>query len=319
MQHPRYLFLIFTFYIIFSDCYKSLAQSTESLTFLTIGGSAQHIALNEGTTAIAINGSDLLVNPSLIQQQQKSIINANYTSWISGTINSTASFIYKSSEHTAWGWHVISNSTSDIEARDVPGEPSGTFSVDFLSISGAFAKDFGLFTGGITLNYIFEHYLRNNASGYGINLGVNRRFMSEKISIGASLNNLGKMGKLNQSKSKLPLRLRTGGEMAALSFSTPGYRDIPMVIYIGADITFNLTNLSVNDDIYQNNQTFIWTIKPVFGDIIVLSTGFRIDKSERFFSAGLGIKHNYFQFDFAYQPLTGGYADIYSLGLSYRF
>lgn len=302
---------------------QTQVKAQRSLEFLTIGGNAKQLALSEATTAIPIDGLNALVNPATLSGISQSMMSANYTVWgVEDTEISSFSAVLKEAQQTL-SFSLLSNSIGNIEPRTNPGPSASPVTVDYLALTAAYAYDFGLFSLGTSLSYINEQYVINNANGYSFGLGAYSSLYKNKIRLGASLNHFGEMSKLNAVASKLPTQARIGVDADIFSISVPGDLSFPVLFSTTVDYTRYLEplDLTQNDaNIIKQDQSMFVGLRVFAAELISIQSGYRfLSESNRSWSAGLGVYHGDFKFDFAFIPFESGFNNGYSLGMRYQF
>ena len=315
------LFSLFAI-LIFSVVYAQ-AQQTSGMAFLNIAPDPYQQSLSEATTAVYTGAASIYANPALTTYAESSDLRASYTFWIADTRNSYASALFKRPK-SALGIAVTSSRVDDLELRTVPGEAAGDFSVEYLSISGTYARDFKFFSLGITGMYLFEKILTDEASGYGFTFGASSRLFQDRVTLGVSLRNLGQMSELNEVNTELPTDFRAGFNADILQFSTDGNTETPILISVSGDVikplnepeqsVLNGNGLNDLDALYGNAAVRVNVFK-----MIELRSGFRFRDDSRTFSSGVGLERNNISFDFAYVPFETGFGNVFSLGLGSRF
>ena len=319
-----YAFIFSILIFLFSLTYSIHAQQvTPSLEFLTIGTGAKQLGSGEATTAIGIDGLNALVNPASLGAINQSMVSANYTLWIAGTeISSFSAVLLEKNQRLSFSF--LSNSTSDIEIRDTPGEALSNANVEYLALTAAYSYTFSpLLTLGISGSYLNEQYIVNYANGYSLGFGMFSSLYDNRVRVGAALNHVGEMQKLNERKSKLPTQARIGVDADVLSLAFPGDRNFPILISITADYIRYLESLDLtvsDDNIVKNDQALLTGIRIMAADLLAFQTSYRfLTQDVQSWSFGLGIYHGDFSVDFAFLPLDIGFNPAYSLGIRYQF
>lgn len=314
-------FLLLIALIAASPASAQNSQATSfGLDFLNIAPNATTLSLAEAYTA-SLNGSvDIYTNPASLAMENSSYFSANYTAWLADFNHSHVSASFKSGKNS-YGIGIISLNSSDFEARNQPGPSQGVFSVGFLSVAGAYARQIANFSVGVTAHFLNENYLNNQASGYGFNFGVSSHWLNKRVRVAATIQNVGEMDELNEVSTELPTNLRGGIYADVVEFTTPGRDDLPILVSLQADVVKPLVD-DIDDSIstYDLNDLrmhFGSTIN--FAELIDLRVGYLSGESARNWSLGAGFHINSIRFNYAYLPLTTGYNDVHSLGLEYAF
>lgn len=302
---------------------QAFAQTTPSLEFLTIGSSTKQLALGEATTAIPIDGLNALVNPATISGIQTNMFSANYTTWgVLDTKISSFSAVLKEGNHSL-SFSLLSNTTDGIAIRSNSAAGYSEGSIDYMAISTAYAYGFKYISLGVSASYVNEQYVINSASGYALGFGAYSSLFRDRIRLGASVNHVGEMSKLNTRASKLPTQARIGLDADVLSISIPGDYSFPLLVSTTVDYTYFLQTLDLSlsdNNIIQNEQALFVGLRLFAADLISLNGGYRLlSESNRSWSAGIGIYKGDFKFDFAFIPFDTGFNTAYSIGIRYLF
>lgn len=297
-----------------------------SLPFLNIGPDAYTLGLSEARTATLTGASDIYSNPANLAMEEKSSLNASYTFWIADTRISHASVNFRR-KNDAIAFGILTSSVNNLEARQQPGPSNGTFSMQDFSIAAAYARRFGPLSFGANIMYLYEQFYQQNAGGYAFSAGTSVNLLNERLRLAASVRNIGRMDKLNDTRSELPSNLNFGAHTQIVQFSTHGSSEIPILVSASLDYTKPLNNKgligssSTTAGLHSLRNGFVSAgLNINVSQLIDLRGGYRYDKnSARNFSAGLGLVVNGIHFDFAFVPFDTGYGNAYSAGLRYYF
>ena len=299
------------------------AQRTSGMDFLNIGPSARSLGLSEAVTSLPLGASSIYFNPSALSFTQKSSLEIDYTNWIVDSQNRHASALLKNGVHT-FGASLFSSSVEDIQARGNQAGPSqGTFSVEYISIAGAYAYRYKNFSAGIALHYLNEVFLTNSASGYGFNAGLFGTFLDERLRVGLSLLNAGRMEKLDQVRTKLPTNLRVGASAKAVTFNTPGENDFPITLSLFTDYVQPINDsgdiqasaITQDPDAPYLNLGF----EAEGADFLTVRMGYKTGNTTRPLTFGTGIVIDPVEVNYALVIFDTGYNPTHSLGLRYFF
>lgn len=297
------------------------AQDTGSgLDFLNIGPSSRLLAISEAATATLTGASAIYTNPSLLANEPSSSLDANYTLWIAEVNNQFAAVnLVRRPYAVAFG--VYSSRADEFEARNGPGDPSGLFSIGYLSLAGAIAFDFGPLSAGITGQYLREEMLEFRANGYAMNAGINSAFFENRIRAGLSLNNIGKMESLNDQSTQLPATLNAGIHADVIEFSTPGENDLPVLISLHAGWNKPIEDNTTSDFTSGNpDDRFVsMAVSVDAANLIFLQSGYRFGPTERPFSVGAGLLLDPVRVNYALIPFSTGFGAAHSFGLQFYF
>jgi len=290
------------------------------LDLLTTGPSTKALGLNETVTAELLGASDLYTNPANLALENHSSINADYTLWIGDITHAHAAINLRRNKH-ALAFGFLGSEVNDIPLRGNQAGPArGTFTVSFLSLSGAYAYKLGPIALGTTIQYLREEYYIYNASGYAANFGASTDLWDKRLQLGASLLNLGRMDKLQTESTDLPTIFRAGFNARLFTFNPPENDHLPITLYLKNDLvvpTHSVHQTTQNKD-RQNPYTNI-ALEFRIAQAISLRTGYKTGNTVRHWSAGLGISLDSISANYAIVPFETGYGTVHSLGISYRF
>lgn len=313
---PFLLLLFFT--LFFTSVYS---QDTGSgLDFLNIGPSARSLSISQATTATRTGPTSIYSNPAMLALEPVSSAEVNYTLWISNVNNQFAAFNYRKNQ-TAYAFAVFNSGSDGFEARDAPGTSAGNFSVGYLSLAGAFARQIGPLSFGVGAQYLREEVFQFRANGFAFTVGASAQLFEERVTVGLSINNLGDMESLDEQSTKLPSSINAGLHIDLIEFSTTGLNDLPILISFIADwkkpleseaVTVTYDNASIDDFI-----SLAFSVNA--GDLLYLQSGYRFGPTERPLSFGLGLSIDPVRVNYAIVPFSTGFGTVHSFGVQYNF
>lgn len=322
----KIFFSIFILLAVITVQQTEAQDINSSLPFLNIGPDAYSLSLSEARTATLTGASDLYNNPANLALEKKSSLDASYTFWIADTRISHASINFRR-KNDAFAFGVLTSSVNNIEARQQPGPAIGTFSMQDFSVAAAYARRIGPFSLGGNIQYLYEQFYQQKATGYAFSFGSSLNLLRNRLRLGAAFKNIGHMNKLGDTRSELPTNLNFGAHMKVAQFSTPGNSEIPVVIALSADYVKPLHNKAINNTVTSNsglkslnNGFFTSGVNIDIAQLIELRGGYRFSsETSRKTSWGLGVMSNGIHIDFAYVPFSTGFGNAYSIELRYYF
>jgi len=300
--------------------YTHIYAQGSGLDLLTTGPSTHAFGLNEAVTAELLGASDIYTNPANLALENHSTINADYTLWIADITHAHAAINLKNEAH-ALAFGFLGSQVKDIPLRgNQAGPAQGTFNVSFLSLSGAYAYRLGPVALGATLQYLREEYYIYNASGYALSLGAATKILDNRLQLGTSLMNLGKMNKLRNTGTTLPTTYRAGINARLFTFVPPKNSNLPITVHLKDDLVVPVYTVSqsTQDKKHRNPYTNI-ALELNIAQTISLRTGYKTGNTVRHWSAGLGVKLDTITASYAIIPFETGFGTVHSLGISYRF
>ncbi len=200
----------------------------------------------------------------------------------------------------AVGLAVTATDSGDLEAREAPGEPDGTFSAQFISVGGSYARRLGPLRAGVTAKYLRERIFENEATGYAFDAGVQLDVAEGLFVVGAVLQNVGEMSELEREATEVPSTLRVGAAV------------FPFHILAAEDGT-RLLDLSLAAEVSHllpDAITRLHTgVAATVLDLIIVRAGFITNDELRNITFGLGLHSEKLSFDYAYLPFDEGFGD----------
>ncbi len=266
------------------------------LSFLKLGVTSRAISLGEAVVSDIDDASATNYNPAallggdnvnVLFMHNENILGIR-TEYFAGKVKF---------KKIALGLSINNTSISDIQIREIPGAPLGTFDAqDFaIGLSGAY-KINDMFQFGVTAKFLFEKIYIDNADGYAFDFGG--LYSNKKLSLGVSLANVGSMNALRNTATVLPTSIRFGGSYLL---------DFP-----------NITSgLRIAADGYKvlNGGTFHANAGAefVYKNFLAIRAGYQSGYDDRTLTTGIGLKYKSFNLDYAFVPYK------YSLGNSHTF
>ncbi len=278
------------------------------------------LAIGESTAATPTGPSVIYSNPSLLSSEKGSGFEVNYTLWVN-SVNNQFAAVHLKKQNLTYAFGIYSSRSDDFEARNRPGPSAGSFSISYLSISTAAAYRFGPLSLGITGQYLREEIFQLRANGYAFNTGASLKMFQDRILAGISLNNMGKMEKLDLVASPLPTMLKAGVSAQLIRFVTPGQNDLPVLVVLHTDWSHYMEDTFSGDYIEDDaNDDFLSLgLSAVIADLLTLRGAYRKGPTERPVSFGFGVNIKPVEFNYALVPFSTGYGTVHSFGLQYKF
>lgn len=277
------------------------AQSvTTGLSFLKLGVGARSVAMGESFTAVSGDHASLYYNPASLRRSTRHELMLMHRSWIAGT---STEYLGGTIVGDRWnyGFSLHSTSVDDIEVRLIPGDAEGTFSARNIALGGSVA--YGVsdrLAIGMSGKFLYEKIFVDEASGYGIDLGMLYAY-DDRISFGASVLNIGTMNKLRNQSSALPTTIRLG--VAYTTGLTERLNGIGTVEAVKT-IDDAHTHLHAGIELAYDHFAFV-------------RAGYLTGYEFRSFSAGVGLLYASVKFDYAFVPFSGAFNSTHTFSLSF--
>ncbi len=291
------------FLLISSVQITSQVAGNTGLSFLKFGFGARNSAMGDVGNSISDDLTALHYNPARLVLTEYNEMMFVHNSWIQDV--SSEMFGIKTiifDLPVAVGFNVTN--ISDIEIRQIPGEPISKFDANYFygSLSSAYKVD-NNFSLGITIKYLYEGLLNDESTGFGIDMGANYFLPVKGLTVSAVVRNLGSMNKLRNESTKLPSEIRIG---PAYSFNIIDYK-LEIVIageyqkYFDAD-----DHLNFGAEIFYDR-------------LIAFRGGYQTNYESRDFTAGIGLMWGNLKFDYSYIPFSLGIGSANLFSVGFRF
>jgi hypothetical protein len=299
----RSLFLVFSF-IVFSFC--AMAQEGESgLSVLKIGVGGRTIGMGDAGVTSAVGASSMHYNPAIIAREDRPGLTVMHNSWIED-INTEYLGVYTKMAGYSLGFHVAYIEVGNLELRDRPGEPQGTFDAQYISTGITIAVPLSeQLEAGASAKMLFEKIYVEDAFGYAFDVGLRYRpFMQgglQQLSLGAALANIGSMSALVQEDTKLPMLFRYGA-----GYSMPlgsGTNELQLELGGISNTTTGTTHLNVG-------------VEAGYDGIAYLRAGYQSNYEMRGLSYGFGAVFSVLAIDFAYTPFQNDFGSATTISLN---
>lgn len=301
----------------------ALAQSGDlgsGFAMLDIAPTPYSLSKAEASTSITDGAASIYSNPGLLSYNESSSIDLGYSFWIANVNNIFAGVNFREGRQSI-AFAFYSSGSNDYDQYDTPGEPNGTFSVQNLSIAGAYAYDLGYFSIGGALQYLNEEIYTYTSSGYAFNAGIASRIYEGRVRLGAAVTNMGEMEKLNIKATPLPANFKLGLSVDVLEFMAPKNDDLPILITTYVDFIRPLETTSSKDFANYTAQEDHFNLGLSFNiaDVIELSGGYKTQNNVRPVSFGAAFNTEEITFNYALIPFNTGFGTVHSIGIQYKF
>ncbi len=281
------------------------------LAFLQLGPDAASAAVGDANAATSGDAFATFWNPAGLSRRSTNDISLSHHIWVADVRTYALAGRFRSGETAAFGLFVTANTSGDIEARDAPGPPDGVFEAQYFDLGASYGRRLGAVRVGVSGKYISEEIFTDRASGYAFDFGTQIDFVSEALSIGAVVQNLGDMSKLNATPTKLPAIARIG--IAARPFRVLALEDDFTVL--DAQIVAELSRLFPDERTRLHAGIAVDVL-----DALVLRAGFVTNDALRNFTGGAGFRYEKLVFDYALVAFDSGFGGPgHILTLSYAW
>ena len=267
--------------------------------FLKTAVNARASAMGEAYTALANDASATFWNPANLAHTEFNSVVLSHNQWLQDiTHNFAAVHLIRGEHNIAFSFNVISVPGIEIRDYTASADPIGKSSVYNLYFGGAYATNISdNWSIGGQIKYYYEKMHLVSAGGFGVDLGVLGKEVIKDMDWGLSIQNIGKMGKLLNNSTELPLLVRTG-----IGYSLP-WKISENNIIAAADL------------VYIINDAFRFNIgaEAKLMDQFALRLGYVLGNDSYDFTAGFGLQLSRYQLAYAFVPYK------YDLENSHRF
>jgi hypothetical protein len=262
----------------------------------------------DAMTASVEGASSTYYNPAGLAREdtaRSTQILFTHRAWIEDTRVENLAGSVSLTGNQAVGFAVNSTTVGDIEIRTHPGEAEGTFTARNFAGTLSYARQAGddIWLGA-SVKYLYEKILIDDASGIGIDLGVQYRTPLENLSIGAMIANLGGMDALRSESSRLPTLARVGPAYS-YRFGEGKYQALMAV---------DLLHLFSEGKTYTNVGGEI-----DFNRVIAVQLGYQLGSEGRGLTAGFGVRYGIVGLQYAYAKLAEELGNAHSFSVLLTF
>ncbi|MBI1802990.1 MAG: PorV/PorQ family protein [Ignavibacteriae bacterium] len=296
-------FAVFCISLLFSIQLSHAQPGQAGFTFLKLGVGGRALGMGEAYSALSTDPSATYYNPAGLSFSQSSQILLMHKEWLQDI---TTEYIAAQSflGGLAVGVSVNATNINDIELRQQPGPPQGTFNAHNAAFGLSFSyKVDSSFSIGVTGKYLYEKILVDESSGIGVDLGVLYTTPWD-VRLGASLSNMGSVNELDVESSKLPTLFRIGaayihsleaidGTMTFASDLVSSSNEGKSHINVGGELNYH--------------QAF------------AIRVGYQTSYEARNVTTGLGFRYGLFALDYAFIPSRYDLGSTHTLSLGIEF
>jgi hypothetical protein len=269
---------------------------------LKIPQDARTAALGEANVSDAGHLSAWLLNPANLYSRDAMNITLTHTQWIQDVQSEFLAAQIPVPFGTV-GLGVSANSVAGIEIRDVAGPSQGTFNARFASLQLGIATPlFEKLALGLSAKYIYEKLYIDNATGYGVDIGLLYHTPLSGFDAAVSVTNAGSVQEFRQQRSDLPTFMRGGG--------TYHFNLDDFAVSFSAAVSGNL--------IYPETHALA-SLETTYNNLVSARVGYASGYDARGLSAGLGIRYEFLQFNYAFVPFSLGLGDGHLFSLGFQF
>lgn len=293
-------------FIVLSNSAFLFAQNNGAgntgLAFLKLGVTSRAISMGEAVVSYSNDASSTHYNPAGMFTGSKVNLVFMHNEQVLGVRTEFLAGRFMM-EKFALGFSVNNTAVDDIEIREIPGEPIGQFDAQNFALGFSVGYKINeMITLGATGKFLYEKIYVDNSSGLALDLGG--LYTKDKLSVGASISNLGSMSQLKNESSKLPASIRLGGSYL---FIIPG---------ITSSLRVGLDGYKVLDGgVFHANTGAEFLYK----DFLAIRVGYQSGYENKSLTTGLGLKYKAFGLDYAFVPYKYSQGSSHTITLGVNF
>ena len=303
---------LFCFMMVLSSvglCETAAANNAagQAAAFLRLPTGARPAGMGYAFTGVADDINALYFNPGGLYKIKGKQVDLMYSLMSFDRVHHKEAFVW-GGEHGTLGMMLTGFSLSDIDGRDLAGNPTETFSTSDLAATLGYGYEVSPILGvGANLKYIHQSIQSSRATGYGLDMGL---LLS--VPVGSSKTNFWRLGlsvsnvgstivwdTLSEHKDRVPFTGRLGTSL---------------------DVDFDSYKLLGTFDVIQTKDETLEMrggVEVWFNRIFALRVGLSPGAEQSFqrLNVGSSLRLNRFQIDYAYAPdfLETGATNILSL------
>lgn len=283
---------------------SSAAYAQDSdFAFLRIGTNAAAGAMGDAYVAHSRDAYATYWNPAGLAAATSNSLGLAYHAWLADVQTYGLAARFQAGARGGIGLFATAMGSKDLEAREGPGEPDGSFNVQYISTGIAYGRDLGPLRAGVTAKYLSERIFSETASGYAFDFGLQADLYGGGLQLGAALQNVGEMNELAAQASELPRTMRVG--VAAFPFRILTIDDHAALL--STMLTAELVHVFTAEE--DERQQFHFGAGVQLFDVLDFRAGLITNDPLRRFTAGLGLSFEGFRFDYAYLPFENDFQD----------
>jgi hypothetical protein len=289
--------LISLFLLIIAGAGMVRAQEG-GLAFLRIPPDAASMGMGDAGVAYTRNAFATYWNPAGLAATSTNQGGLSYQSWVANVTTYTLATRFRAGAKGGLGLFVTASGVTNLEFRDRPGEPQGTFDAQNVAAGLAYGRAFGPLRMGATAKFLREEIFTDRATGYAIDGGMQVTLLNDDLHLGLALQNVGEMNALASKSTRLPRTLRGGVAVSPFRLRARDDAETVLKALLVAEVSHNLTD--------EQTQYHAGAAAQVL-DLLILRAGYLTNDELRDVSFGLGLRSGTLAFDYALLPFSDGF------------
>lgn len=285
----------------FNLCFAGDARGTSGFQFLRLGVGARPAAMGEAFAGATDDVSAIYWNPAGLAEMKRGEVTMSHALWLEGITYSNIAFGQPALGGTI-GVAFNTLNTGDIQKADNTGQRlAGNYSMaDTMGVL-SYARAKGDLALGANLKFVSSRLEEETARSCAVDIGAQYggfRVGDKLLNLGLAVQNVGTKAKYVSEAAPLPVIARAGGSLTLFK----GFLAALDLNYAEKDL-----NLRAGAEYRRAVGEFILAARAGYKSDTVKELGFLSGVT-----AGMGIKWDDYQFDYAWNSFT-------DLGITHRF
>ncbi|MBC8382616.1 MAG: PorV/PorQ family protein [Candidatus Cloacimonetes bacterium] len=301
MKKKIFLVILFIFVIVLNS-FAADDPGKYGFQILKIGLSARNAGKADAVIASPGDATILWSNPAAVQISPSSNFCFNHNSYIFDNNIENASLIVRNGK-SSWGLGLTYLDYGMINKTDAQGDTIGEFHpLDIVSSFTYARRITPSISLGANLKFIYEKIDTDASYGFGFDIGAIYDSFIKGLNFGMVVQNIGKSSKLKKESISFPLVFKLGSQY---------------LWEMNAENTFTFSGefAKYSSEGLKANLGFEYG----FADMIFSRLGYKINYDEQNVTAGIGIKLNDFNFDYAFTPYQNDIGTAHRFSVAYNF
>jgi long-subunit fatty acid transport protein len=207
----RSLLTLFAMMVGVYPCFSAFSKGdagTSAAQFLKLGAGARAAAMGEAFSAVSDNADSVYWNPAGLNKIEGKSLSVMHAAWFEGITYDWAAYAQKVGSIGTFGVGVQYLSYGSINGTDDTGLDTGSFSPSGRALTVSYARQLCGLSLGANVKYISSQ-IQNTASAYAVDAGA-QYALTEKLDLGAVMQNAGTKMKFNNVEETLPFAVKCG-------------------------------------------------------------------------------------------------------------
>ncbi|MCB4791989.1 MAG: PorV/PorQ family protein [Elusimicrobia bacterium] len=212
--------------------FGSKDAGTSTAQFLKLGAGARAAGMGEAFAGMADDSTSIYWNPAGLVRARTKSLSMMHAAWFEEMSYDWLSYSMPVQDFGVFGLAAQYMSYGNIIKMDDTGLAGDTINPSDTALSLSYARDLKFAGLGINLKYISSK-IEHTATATGVDIGILRALMEDKLYIGLAAQNIGTKMKFIDMEDPLPMNVKLGGAYAlapsckiALDINAPADNDV---------------------------------------------------------------------------------------------